>query len=373
MIYLDYVSNTPASPAVIQRFGELERTIPYNPNTDNPLAKESARILVDARKRMGHHLGIDGDDLIFTSTATEANNLAIKGLARGYRSKGKHIITTYLEHSSVNGAVGALIAEGYEVDFVDLEHGRVDMDELEDLLRPDTVLVALCHVDGEVGVIQDIEAIGQLIKEESKAFFHVDGTQAVGKIPVDLSHVDSYAFAAHKFYGLNNSAGLYLRKGHIIEPLHHGGKSLSPYRSGTPSLSLIDTMALAMDEAYDELEHRTEHVRKLNDQLRIFLKDYKAVQINTPDDGLPHIINISFDGIKGEQFRDLMAHEGFYVSTKPACSGKNTPSRPVHAVTGNRKASMSTLRISLSHLTTEAELKSFMMCFNKVYNELGKQ
>ncbi len=370
MIYLDYVSNTPASPEVIRRFAEIEQTIPYNPNTDNPLAKESAQILRSARERIGGHLGVDGDQLIFTSTATEANNLAIKGLAKGYPNKGKHIITTYLEHSSVNGAVGALINEGYEVDFIDLDKGHVDLDELEDLLRPDTVLVTLCHIDGEVGVIQNIQEIGRLIKEESGAFFHVDGTQALGKIPVNLDQVDSYSFAAHKFYGLNNSGGLYLKEGLIIEPLHHGGKSLSPYRSGTPSLAMIDTMALALDQAYDNLEVRLEHVRSLNGNLREFLSGFDDIQINSPKDGSPYLINISFKEIKGEAFRDRLADEGIYVSTKPACSGKNTPSRPVFAVTGNRKASMSTLRISISHLTSHEEIQAFKESFSKIYKEL---
>ncbi len=370
MIYLDYVSNTPASPEVIRRFAEIEQTIPYNPNTDNPLAKESAQILARARDRMGRHLGIDGNQLIFTSTATEANNLAIKGLVKGYPNKGKHIITTYLEHSSVNGAVGALMNEGYDVDFIDLDKGYVDLDELEDLLRPDTVLVTLCHIDGEVGIIQNIQDIGRLIKKESQAFFHVDGTQAVGKISINLDFIDSYSFAAHKFYGLNNSAGLYLKDGLIIEPLHHGGKSLSPYRSGTPSLAMIDTMALAMDQAYDNLQARLKHVRTLNSELREFLAGFGDIQINSPKEGLPYLINISFKKIKGEVFRDRLAEEGIYLSTKPACSGKNTPSRPVFAVTGNRKASMSTLRISISHLTSHEEIQTFKESFSKIYKEI---
>lgn len=372
MIYLDYAANTPCCLEVLERFLQCEQENPFNPNSSNPLAEGTRNVLRSATQRIANCLGIKENELIFTSSATESNNMSIKGIAKQYKNRGKHLITTYLEHSSVNGAIGALVQEGFEVSYVDItSEGLVDLEHLKMLLRSDTVLVAICHVDSEIGLIQPIDAISDIIRNHSTSFFHVDGTQAIGKIPINLEKVDSYSFAAHKFYGLNGCGGLVLKEGIIIEPLHHGGLSSSAFRSGTPALALIDSMALALEMAMDKLGVRFEHALKMNQQLRLGLAQYKNIRINSTPGSSPYILNMSLQKMKSEAFMDLLAREGICVSTKSACCAVNTPSRPVYALTKDRKGALSTLRVSISHLTTSQEIDEFLEKFQLVYTSLS--
>ncbi|WP_461206815.1 cysteine desulfurase family protein [Clostridium sp. DL1XJH146] len=369
MIYLDYAANTPASGEVIKRFADCELNYPMNPNANNPLAAEAKIKLKKAKEQIAKCLGVHSQELIFTSSGTESNNLAIKGIAKEHGARRKHIITSFLEHSSVLGPIGQLEKEGYEIDYVDIDkQGRVEKEHLKELLRQDTLLVALCQVDSEMGIVQDIEEIGSLIKEKSSAFFHVDGTQAVGKIFKSLKYVDSYTFAGHKFYGLNGSACLVLKEDVIIEPLHHGGLSISPFRSGTPSLALIDSLAFALNKMDENHKENYEYVKGLNEQLRSFFKQFDFVRINSTEESAPFILNITLKKIKAEQVKNKLAEENIFVSTKSACSSPFAPSRAVFALTKDKKAAISTLRISLSHLTTKEEVDIFKASFENIVN-----
>lgn len=361
MIYMDYTAHTAPSKEVLARFVECERNHPFNPNSSNSLAKQTRQQLDDAIQTMASRLEVSSQCLHMTASATEANNMAIKGLCKAYRHKGKHILTTYLEHSSVNGPIGALLNEGYEVDYIEVNaQGTIDLEHLGELLRPDTVLVAIAHVDGEVGLIQPIQEIGACIKEHSSALFHVDGTQAVGKVPISLKNVDSYVYAAHKFYGLTGAGACYIKEGLMIEPLLHGGLSHSPFRSGTPALGLIDAMAYAMDIAMENQPSNYVYVEGLNRRIRHRIKGMKAIHINSTDRSTPHILNLSFYNHSGAKVKEALAAKGICVSTKAACVAQNAPSRPVYALTKNRKLALSTLRISLSHYTTEDEVDIFI-------------
>lgn len=369
MIYLDYAANTPASEAVIQRFMNCEQTYPMNPNSNNPLAEEAKKKLSQGKDQIAKCLQVQPQELIFTSSGTESNNLAIKGIAKEHGAKRKHVITSFLEHSSVLGPIGQLQKEGYEIDYVDIDQqGQVDMAHLKELLREDTLLVALCQVDSEMGIVQDIEGIGLVIKEQSSAFFHVDGTQAVGKVFQSLKYVDSYTFAGHKIYGLNGSACLVLKETVIIEPLHHGGLSISPFRSGTPSLGLIDSLAFALHKMDENLKENYEYVRELNEQLRNFFNQFDFVRINSTEKSVPFILNITLKGIKAEMVKNKLAEQNIYVSTKSACSSPFAPSRAVFALTKDKKGARSTLRISLSHLTTKKVLNQFQVAFESIVN-----
>ncbi len=357
MIYMDYTAHTPPSSEVLRRFVDCETNHPFNPNSTNSLATQTRQQLDEAIQTMANRLEVNSKCLHMTASATEANNMAIKGLCKAYRQQGKHIVTTYLEHSSVNGPIGALLNEGYEVDYIEVTHeGIIDLEHLEELLRPDTVLVAVTHVDGEVGLVQPIQDIGACIKKHSKALFHVDGTQAVGKVPISLKNVDSYVVAAHKFYGLSGVGACYIKDGLMIEPLLHGGLSHSPFRSGTPTLGLIDAMAYAMDTAMENQASHYTYVEGLNHRIRHRMKGLKTIHINSTDKSTPHILNISFYKHSGEEVKEALAQRGICVSTKAACVAQKAPSRPVYALTKNRKLALSTLRISLSHYTTEEEV-----------------
>lgn len=374
MIYLDYAANTPVCKEALEYFVHCEEQYPFNPNSGNPLAIPTRKALEEATTQISSILNVTNKEIIYTSTATEANNLAIKGIARHYKNRGRHIITTYLEHSSVNGAISALTNEGFEVEYVSIDkYGKIDLEHLMELLRSDTIIVSICHVDSEIGLIQDVQKIGQLIKANSSSYFHVDGTQAIGKLALNLENIDAYSFAAHKIYGLNGCGGLVIKEGIIIEPQMHGGVSTTPFRSGTPSLSLIGAMSIAFKLAHESLQVRYDHVSEINHFLVKRLAQYQDVIINSTPYSIPHILNISFKSIKSETVVDFLATKDICISTKSACCAPNTPSRPVMALTNNRKLALSTLRISISHLTTMEEAIAFLKEFDTIYVSLIEQ
>ena len=373
MIYLDYAANTPAADEVIKTFSEVSKDYIANPNSTHKLGKLTKERLDESTKRIAELIKVKESEIIYTSGASESNNLAIKGIAEHYKRNGKHIITTYLEHSSVNGAVGALQNKGFEIDYVDItESGLVDLEHLKELLREDTILVSICYVDSEVGIMQQIDQIGELLINYSHCYFHVDATQAVGKIPVNFSHVDLITFTPHKFYGLNGCGVLIKKDGVILEPLIHGGISTTAFRSGTPSLNMIVAMEKALSLAYADMETRYEYVKSLNKKLRESLISYSRININSTINSIPFILNISIAKINTEQFKMALEEQDIYVSTKSACCAPNTVSRPVYAITKDKKIALSTLRISLSHLTSLQDIDKFLECFDDCYKKLVK-
>lgn len=374
MVYLDYAANTPVNEEVLKTFCDVSMSYIANPNSSHPLGRAAKARLDESTKQIADLLGVQKSEVIYTSGASESNNLAIKGIAGSYKKQGKHIITTYLEHSSVTGAVTALQNSGFEVDFVDiLENGLVDLNHLKELLRDDTILVSICCVDSELGIRQPVEQIGELLSEYPYCFFHVDATQAIGKIPASFANIDLVTFAPHKFYGLNGSGVLIKKEGIMLEPLIHGGMSTTTFRSGTPMLALAAATEKALTLAFAEMKARYKAVERLNQTLRQALSQYPGIKMNSTEQAVPFILNISLKGINTEKLQEELGEQEIYVSTKSACCAANTPSRPVYALTKDRKRALSTLRISLSHLTTEEEIDTFLKCFDGCYLRLKKQ
>ena len=303
-------------------------------------------------------LGVQPAEIIYTSGASEANNFALKSIARLERHHGKHIISTPLEHSSVSGTLTALQEQGYEIDLVDIKQdGTVDLAHLRELLRPDTILVAVTAVDSELGVVQPVTEIAALLKDYPHCHLHVDATQAVGKLPLpSFEGIDTLSLTAHKFYGL--------------EPLIHGGESTTIYRSGTPTVALACSLALALDKAMTELPERVERVRSLNARLRTELANYPKVRINSPENAVPQILNLSVKDVKGTVFQRELDARGVCVSVKSACSSDGLPSRAVFAVSRDRRNALSSWRVSLSHRTTEEDLRGFLAAFDRCYRGL---
>lgn len=375
-IYLDYAASTPVDKEVLKVFNEA--TIKYyaNPNSTHQLgvlAKEKINTATDHIIKMFQESANLSDDmeLIYTSGSSESNNLAIKGIARTYRENGKHIITTFLEHSSVSSPLTNLKEQGYEIDLLEINSdGKVNLDNLKELLRNDTVLVSICSVDSELGTIQPIKQIAKILKNYPNCYLHVDCTQSVGKINIDLQEVDLISFAPHKFYGLNGFGGLLKRKEIILEPLIHGGASTSIYRSGTPIIGQIVSMEKAIQIAFYKLEERYQYVKELNRYLRDNLRKYKNVQINTPNEENPFILNLGIKGVKAVDFKQKLEEYGVCLSIKSACSVIISPSRPVMAITHDRKRALSSWRISLSHVTTREEIDRFLKIFDKCYEEI---
>ena len=356
MIYLDYSANTPVDARVLEQFCAVERRCIGNANSHHQ-AGSAAKAEIDAATiKIASLLGVQPAEIIYTSGASEANNFALKGLARLSRHAGRHIISTPLEHSSVSGTLTALQEQGYEIDLLDVKQdGTVDLEHLKDLLRPDTVCVAVTLVDSELGVVQPVQEIAAILKAYPHCHLHVDATQAVGKIPVSFDGVDTMSLTAHKFYGLNGIGLLIKRRNLALEPL---------------TVALASSLACALDFAVTDLPGRVDHVAKLNAELRAALSTYPLVRINSPEHAIPHVLNLSVQNVKGTVFQRELDAKGVCVSVKSACSSDGLPSRAVFAVSRDRRNALSSWRISLSHLTTEDEIKAFLQAFDVCYREL---
>ena len=358
-IYLDYSADTPTDERVLDVYCNAVREYSANPNSAHSEGRKAKAAVDSALEKTAALLGVKPSEIIFTSGASEANNLAIKGIAFSRRRQGRHIISTGLEHSSVSGALTFLQEQGWEIELVNiLDDGRIDLAHFKRLLREDTVLAAICTVDSELGAVQPIDEIADILKDYPNCALHTDATQAIGKMPVSLSRADTASFAPHKFYGLNGCGVLYKRGGIVLEPLIHGGASTTIYRSGTPDAAMAAACAEALELAVTNIGQRTERVSELNKHLRKLLSDIREVRINSPENAIPHIFNLSVSGIKAAQMQQALDGRGICVSTKSACSVPNTPSRAVYAVTHDRKNALSSWRVSISHLTTEQELEA---------------
>ncbi len=370
MIYFDYAANTPVDEEVIRAYIETEQQFIANSNSSHPLGILAKERLSEAAKELAMLLNVEPGQIIPTSGASEANNLAIKGIAYAYRENGRHIISTCLEHPSVSGSLTFLQSLGYEIDLVDiLPNGQVDLEHLKELLRKDTVLVTICTVDSELGTVQPIKEIAKILEHYENCFFHTDATQGFGKIEVDFSLADLTAFTPHKFYGLNGSGALVKKKDVVLVPQIHGGSSTTIYRSGTPALSNVVALTKAVRLSIEHYEERLRKVESLRKLFESKLRKYPNVRINSTECGVPHILNLSVKGVRAIRMKELLEEYGICISIKSACSATMTPSRPVYAVTKDKKNALSSFRISLSHLTTEDEVEKFFKCFEESYQK----
>lgn len=371
MIYLDYSATTPVDKQVLDTFNKVCMEYPGNSNSLHSLGVKSKSLEDYATEEIAKMLKVKKSEIIYTSGASESNNTVIKGVCEKYKNRGKHIITTYLEHSSIIAPLNYLADKGFEVDFVKInDQGIVDIDDLKRLLRDDTILVSVCMVDSELGLRQPIKEISEILKEYPKCYFHVDCTQALGKIDINLKDVDFASFSAHKIYGLKGIGLLYKKENINICPLIHGGKSTTVYRSGTPALPLIVSMMKAMELIIPNVKKNYEYITKLNKKICDKLKEYPLVHINSTENSIPHTINFSLRKIKPETFIHALDENEIYISTKSACSSANSMSNSVYAVTKDEEIANHSLRISLSYLTTEEEIDKFLSIFDECYKKL---
>lgn len=368
MVYLDYSATTPVNEDVLNTYVLVTKKYIGNPNSLHKLGLEAKNLIDAATNQVASILKVNPSEIIYTSGASESNNLAIKGIC--LKHTGKHIITTELEHSSVSEAVKYMESLGYEVSYVKLDsNGLVDLTDLENLIRDDTVLVSIAAVNSEVGVVQDINAIGKIIKNYPKVFFHSDMTQCIGKMNVDLSMVDLASISGQKFYGMKG-IGCLIKKNKIdIEPLIHGGKSTTIFRSGTPATPLIVSFSKALRLAYQDFEKKNDHVVQLHKYLIEKLEKLN-VEVNSNHYCLPYIVNISLPGIKPETMLHALEQEDIYISTQTACSTGNY-SLAVLAVTNDMFKASHSMRISLSYLTSFEEIDKFISVFSKKIDELS--
>ena len=370
MVYLDYSATTPVSKEVLDSYSKACLNFIGNPNSMHKLGVDAKKLIDASTKQISELLHVKEDEIIYTSGSTEANNTVIKGIAYKYKNRGKHIITTLFEHSSIYAPLSFLESEGFEVEFVKtLPNGMVDLEDLERLIRDDTILVSVASVNSEIGLRQPIEEIAKIVKKHSKCFFHSDITQSIGKINISLEDIDLASFSGHKIYGMKG-VGCLIKKDKIaLEPLIHGGKSTTVFRAGTPALPLIVSLAKALRLILTDLDKKYDHVSEINKRLREELSKYPNVYINSNYNSIPHILNLSVVGVKPESMQHALEEKDVYISTQTACSSKGD-SKGVFALTGSKERAASSIRISLSYLTTDKEIDTFLKAFDEAYEEL---
>lgn len=368
MTYLDYSATTPVNDEVLNTFNFVTKKYIGNPNSLHKLGVEAKNVINASTLQIAKLLNVKENEIIYTSGASEANNTVIKGIAYEYKNRGRRIISTRLEHSSIYGPLKQLELEGFKVDYVKTNNGIVDLNDLEKLMDDDVILVSICTVNSETGLLEPIDEIGKLLKKYPKCFFHTDMTQALGKVKIDLKNVDLASFSAHKIYGLDGIGLLYKKENIHISPLISGGKSTTIYRSGTPCVGLIASLSKAIRLSLESLDKRYEYVSNLNNILKKELSKLD-ITINSNESCIPHILNISINPVKPETMLHALEAFDIYISTKTACS-TSLESTSVFELTHDQILSRYSLRISLSYLTKMEEINYFIEKFSECLNEL---
>lgn len=370
MIYLDYAAATPVDKEVLSRYIEVTNKYFANPNSSHQLGQEANNIIQEATKKIASSLKIDPDEIIYTSGASESNNLAIKGIAERYKNFGRHILISSLEHNSIVSSATRLQEQGFEVELLPInQEGLIDLNILKNKIREDTILVSICTVDSEIGLKQPIEEIGKILKNYPNCHFHTDATQAMGKIPLDLQNIDLLTFAPHKFYGLTGIGVLIKKKNTSLCPQIDGGKSSTVYRSGTPETANIAALETALSISLATRKERYRIVEELYNTLKEKLLTYPKVTINNTKNSIPYTLNFSIKGVKAIEVQQQLEKNKIYVSTKTSCCPIAIPSKLVYALTKDKNKASSSIRVSLSHLTTKKEIEIFISIFDKIYKE----
>ncbi len=361
-LYFDYSATTPVDPRVAAKMIPFLTEEFGNPaSRSHPYGWTADKAVEDARAEVAALVGADPKEIVFTSGATESNNLAIKGAGHFYSgTKGKHIITVRTEHKAVLDTVREMERQGFEATYLNVkENGLLDLDVLRAAIRPDTVLVSVMAVNNEIGVIQDIDAIGKICREKG-VIFHVDAAQATGKMPIDLKTlpVDLMSFSAHKTYGPKGVGALYVRRKPRIrlEAQMHGGGHERGMRSGTLATHQIVGMGEAFRIAREEMATENERIRMLRDRLYNGLKDIEEVHLNGDmEQRVPHNLNVSFNFVEGESL--IMAIKDLAVSSGSACTSASLePSYVLRALGRSDELAHSSIRFSIGRFTTEEEV-----------------
>ncbi|WP_179952437.1 IscS subfamily cysteine desulfurase [Methylocaldum marinum] len=360
-IYLDYSATTPVDPRV------AEKMIPFLTEAfGNPASRSHAfgwtaeKAVEDARSEVAQLVNADPKEIVWTSGATESDNLAIKGAAYFYQTKGRHLITVKTEHKAVLDTMRELEAQGFEVTYLDpLPNGLLDLDVFRAAIRPDTIVASVMHVNNEIGVIQDIAAIGAICREKG-VIFHVDAAQSTGKVEIDLSKlpVDLMSFSAHKTYGPKGIGALFVRRQPRVrlKAMMHGGGHERGLRSGTLATHQIVGMGEAFRLARVDMAEEMKRIGKLRDKLLGAVKDIEEVYINGDiEQRVPHNLNVSFNYVEGESL--MMALKDLAVSSGSACTSASLePSYVLRALGRSDELAHSSIRFTLGRFTTEDEV-----------------
>ncbi|HOQ24530.1 MAG TPA: cysteine desulfurase NifS [Bacillota bacterium] len=375
-IYMDHAATTPTDPRVVEAMMPYFTEFFGNPSSIHGFGRAARKALEDARAVIAQELGAEPAGVIITSGGSEADNLAIKGVAAALREKGRHIITSSVEHHAVLDSCKYLEKQGFDVTYLPVDaNGRVQVEDVQNALRDETILVTIMHANNEVGTIQPIKEISEVVKARSKALFHTDAVQTVGAIPVHLDElgVDLLSLSAHKFYGPKGVGALIIRKGVRFESLIHGGAQERNRRAGTENLPGVVGMAKALELANAELPEARPRITRLRDHLiQSVLNGFDHVRLNGhPTERLPGNANFSFEYIEGESLLLNLDLQGIAASSGSACtSGSLDPSHVLLAMGLCHATAHGSLRLSLGKGTTEEEVETVLKVLPGIVEKL---
>jgi cysteine desulfurase len=377
MIYFDNSATTKPFKDVIDSFVTVSSEYYGNPSSLHSMGGQAEKLLSQAREQVSKLLTVKPSEIYFTSGGTEGNNIAIKGSALLHKNKGRHLITSSVEHPSVRAAMEQLEQEGFEITYLPVDRfGRINVSDLEKAIRKDTILISIMQVNNEVGTVQPIKEIGDLLKKHPTILFHVDAVQGIGKIPLSLykNRVDLCSISGHKFHGLKGTGALFIREGVRLAPLFSGGNQERKIRSGTENVAGAVAMAKALRMTLMKGEAEMVRMKNIHSLLRKGLAEIEGVQIHTPtENAAPHILNFSLKGIKSEVFIHSLERKGIFVSTTSACSSKKkSPSKTLLAMGVHETQAESAIRISLSFENTREEAVTALVAFKESANQLRK-
>lgn len=374
MIYLDNSATTKPAQSVLESYQQVSDKFFANPSSIHKLGGDAEKLLMKAREQIANILHVHDEEIIFTSGGTEGNNMAIKGIALQHQNRGKHIITTEIEHPSVYETCKNMEHLGFEVTYLPVnKNGVISIQDLKKAIRDDTILISIMHVNNEIGSIQPIKEIGEIAKKHPKLFFHVDDVQGLGKVPLNIydSGIDLCTFSGHKIHGVKGTGVLFVKKNTALFPLLHGGGQEYEMRSGTENLAGVVSLAKAIRLIKEKEQAESNYLLHLHQYLQTEFEQMRHVKINSPIDGAPHIFNISVPHLKPEVVIHQLGEYEIFISTKSACSSKKTDESRVLAACGyDNDRTTSALRISLSYENTVKELSEFIQRFNIVIEQL---
>jgi cysteine desulfurase len=377
MIYFDNSATTKPYPEVIESFVKVSNEYFGNPSSLHCMGGQAEQLLSRARSQLANLLRVKPSEIYFTSGGTESNNLAMKGAALMYQNRGRHLITTEIEHPSISNAMEQLKQMGFSVTYLPVDkNGIVQLDEIEKAIRPDTIVISVMNVNNEVGSLQPIREIGEILKKYPKILFHVDAVQAVGKMPLDLKNlgVDLFSMSSHKFHGLKGMGALFIKDGVKLIPLNSGGNQEQTIRSGTENVAGAVSMAKALRISLERMEKGMLPLKKIQKVLKEGLESIPGIVIHTSIDyAVPYIFNFSVGWMNAETFVHALEQEEIFVSTTSACSSKQKkPSKTLLAMGVPEEFAKKSIRISLSFDNTMEEAVQLIAAVKKIANQYRK-
>ncbi|HHX50193.1 MAG TPA: cysteine desulfurase [Clostridia bacterium] len=376
-IYLDNSATTPVLPEVVEAMGQVMLSAYGNPSSLHGKGLQAEKLIQASRRQVAEVLGVEPREIFFTSGGTEANNWSVLGAARKRRGRGRHLVTTSIEHASVLHAFRILEDEGFQATYLPVnKKGLLQLEVLARVLHQGTVLVSVMHVNNEVGSVQKLAEIGSLIREKApEALFHVDAVQGFGKLPLNptKASIDLVSLSAHKIHGPKGVGALYIKKGVFLESLLVGGEQEGSLRAGTENVPGIVGLGLAAEKAGKRLEDNGSILRELKEELARGILRIPGAHLNGPggEESAPHILNVCFDGVdRGEVLVHMLEEKGVYVSTGSACHSRRTePSHVLKAMGLQEERLFGAIRISLSPFNTMEQIQEAPDILSKVVRE----